>query len=103
VEEDEHGVDLLCRQVDLLQHVVKVLGQQITPLASLGEQLVHFLDRQLARLARLAAVRKITHVSAILRGIANHYVCQCALRPPPRAYQRLHPSARRGSRMMLAL
>ena len=54
VEEDEDVVDLVGRQVDVLQGVVHVVGVQVALLAALVDQLAHLFDGQLGRVGRLA-------------------------------------------------
>ena len=53
-QEEEDVVDLLGRELDVLQRVVHVLGVQVALLAALGDQLAHFLDVELGWFARLA-------------------------------------------------
>jgi hypothetical protein len=54
VEEDEDVVDLVGRQIDVLQRVVHVVGVQVALLAPLGHEVSHLFDGQLRCVRRLA-------------------------------------------------
>ena len=51
VQGEEDGLELLGRQVELCQHVVEVVGEQVALLASLPEQLLDLFDRKLSWIA----------------------------------------------------
>ena len=51
-EEQEDVVDLIGRQVDVLQHVSNVLAGQVALFAALGEQFAHLVDHRLGWLRR---------------------------------------------------
>ena len=63
VEGDEDGVDLLGSKIDLLQHFVEVIGEKVTLLAPLREELLDLLDGQLARIVGAAGDWQVGHDS----------------------------------------
>ncbi len=69
VEEQEDVVDLIGRQIDVLQRVRDVVAVQVALLAALGDELLDLVDGELGAFHRLVLFRRFAQRSPnLLRG-----------------------------------
>ena len=82
VEEQEDVVDLVGREIDVLQHVGDVVAVQVALLAALGDELLDLFDGELGAFHRLVLFRRFAqrspHHLALLRPVRSVFDGQAA-------------------------